>query len=86
MKFIMVSMAALTVLLTSNHARAVEALSTAVLGLHFSHNQKDPEGKDASFAYGMSKDLLMVLSQQMSMLFQTSLRVMNVKSPFLNAL
>ncbi len=49
MKFIMVGITTLTVLLASNYARAVEALSTAELASHCSHYQKDPEGKDAVF-------------------------------------
>ena len=49
MKFIMVSITALSVLLTSNFARAVEALSTEELASHCSHYQKDPQGKDAVF-------------------------------------
>ncbi len=49
MKFIMMSMTVLAVLLTSNYARAVEALSTAELASHCSHYQKNPQGIDAVF-------------------------------------
>jgi len=49
MKFKILSITTLLVLLTSNYARAVEALSTSELASHCSHYQNDPQGIDAVF-------------------------------------